>query len=106
MTDSHSEGDLRLLRNDARQRYEAWIGDTRAGVATYGETDTSTTFIHTIVDEAFGGRGIGSRLAAFALQDTVDRGKRIVARCPFIRAYLAEHPEFDEHVDLPKLVSP
>lgn len=106
MTESHSEEDLRLLRNDARLRYEAWLGDTRAGVATYRETEASATFIHTIVDEAFGGRGIGSQLAAFALQDTVDRGKRIVPRCPFIRAYLAEHPEFDEHVDSPKLVSP
>ena len=106
MTDSHTEGELRLLRNDARQRYEAWLGDTRAGVATYRETDSTATFIHTIVDEAFGGRGIGSQLAAFALQDAVDRGKRIVPRCPFIRAYLAEHPEFAEHVDMPKPVSP
>ena len=106
MTDRHSENELRLLRNEARSRYEAWSGDSRAGVATYRETDASVTFIHTLVDDAFGGRGIGSRLAAFALQDTVDRGKRIIPKCPFIRAYLGEHPEFDEHVDSPDLVSP
>jgi uncharacterized protein len=106
MTESTFDDGLRLLRNDARSRYEVWLGDTRAGVATYRETDTSIAFIHTIVDDAFGGRGIGSRLAAFALQDAVDRGKRILPRCPFIRAYVADHPEFDEHVDHPDLVAP
>ena len=106
MTDTHPDHDLRLVRNDPRSRYEAWLGDTRAGVATFRESETSVTFIHTIVDEAFGGRGIGSRLAAFALDDTVGRGKRIIPRCPFIRAYLTDHPEYDEHVEHPNLVSP
>lgn len=94
----------RLLRNDAERRYEIWLDETLAGVATFRESDTQVTFIHTIVDKAFGGRGLGSTLAAFALQDTVDRGKRIVPMCPFIRDYLEDHHEFDDHVDLPKPV--
>ena len=106
MTDSQSDESPRLTRNDARSRYEIWLGDTRAGMATYRETDSSVTFIHTIVDEAFGGRGLGSRLAEFAVKDTVDRGKRIVPRCPFIREFLRGHSEYDEHVDQPARVSP
>lgn len=106
MTDSQSGEDVRVVRNDAASRYELWLGETRAGIATYRETDTSVTFIHTIVDDAFSGRGLGSRLAAFVLSDTVDRGKRIVPRCPFLREYLRGHHEFDEYVDLPAPVSP
>ena len=106
MTDRQSGEDLRLLRNDARSRYEAWLGDTRAGIATYRESDAGVTFIHTIVEGAFGGRGVGSRLAEFALSDAVSRGKRIIPKCPFIRAYLADHHEFDEYVEHPDLVSP
>jgi predicted GNAT family acetyltransferase len=106
MTNSETDDSPRLVRNDAGSRYEIWIGETRAGVATYRETESSVTFIHTIVDEAFGGRGLGSTLAAFALQDTVDRGKRIVPRCPFIREYLRGHHEFDDVVDQPARVAP
>lgn len=99
-----AEQEPRLLRNDAGGRYEIWLADTLVGVATFRESDTQVTFIHTIVDEAFGGRGFGSQLAAFALQDTVDRGKRIVPRCPFIREYLESHHELDEHLDSPNPV--
>lgn len=102
--DTSNAQDVRLLRDDAGQRYEIWLGDARAGVATYRENDVRVTFLHTIVDEAFGGRGFGSRLARFALQDTVDRNKRIVPVCPFIAEYLQSHHEFDEHIDLPRSV--
>jgi predicted GNAT family acetyltransferase len=102
--DTPVDQEPRLLRNAAERRFEIWLGDGRAGVATFRETDDHVTFLHTIVDEAFGGRGLGSTLAAFALQDTVERGKRIVPICPFIGEYLESHREFDEHVDLPKRV--
>jgi predicted GNAT family acetyltransferase len=104
MTDTSAQQESRLLRNAAERRYEIWLGNTRAGVATFRETDTHVTFLHTIVDEGFGGRGLGSKLAAYALHDAVDRGKRIVPICPFIAAYVEDNHEFDEHLDLPKPV--
>ncbi|MBG6238856.1 putative GNAT family acetyltransferase [Mycetocola sp. CAN_C7] len=99
MTDSAVSDEPRLVRNEPESRYEVWVGETRAGIATYRESDSRVTFVHTIVDKAFGGHGLGSRLAAFALEDTVSRGKRIVPRCPFIREYLQSHHEFDDHID-------
>jgi predicted GNAT family acetyltransferase len=104
MTGTTAEREPRLLRNADERRYEIWLGEVRAGVATYRETDTQVTFVHTVVDDAFGGRGLGSKLAAHALQDTADRGKRIVPVCPFISEYLETHHEFDDHVDTPKWV--
>ena len=101
MTDTSADREPRLLRNVSDRRYEIWLGDSRAGVATFRESDTRVTFLHTVVDTAFEGRGIGSLLAAFALQDTVDRGKRIVPLCPFIAAYVDDHDEFVDHVDTP-----
>ncbi|MET1051490.1 MAG: GNAT family N-acetyltransferase [Mycetocola sp.] len=106
MTDSEQNDEPRLVRNDAEARYEVWVGDTRAGIATYRESDARITFVHTIVDKAFGGRGLGSLLAGFALKDAVARGKRIVPRCPFIREYLQSHHEFDAYIDLPERQRP
>jgi predicted GNAT family acetyltransferase len=102
MSDISTEQEPRLLRNAARNRYEIWLGESRAGVATFRESDTHVTFLHTIVEDAFEGRGLGSRLAAFALKDTVERGKRIVPVCPFIAEYLATHHDFGEQVDTPR----
>ena len=101
MTNTPADREPRLLRNERDRRYEIWLGDTRAGVATFRESDTRVTFLHTVIDPAFGGRGLGTLLAAFALQDTVDRKKRIVPLCPFIAAYVEDHDEFAAHIDMP-----
>ncbi|GAA1882493.1 hypothetical protein GCM10009715_31110 [Paeniglutamicibacter psychrophenolicus] len=38
---------------------------------------------------------MASRLAAEALKDTVGQGHKIVAVCPYIKAWLLKHHEFD-----------
>jgi hypothetical protein len=50
------------------------------------------------VDEAHEGQGIGSRLAAGALDDIRGRGLTIVPLCPFVSAYLARHSEYADLV--------
>ncbi len=53
---------------------------------------------HTTVDESYGGQGLGGRLARFAVEGTIDAGLQIVPVCPFIKAWLGRHPEYDAHV--------
>lgn len=83
-------------------RYEVLDGERVVGRSPYRPFDDPTgpqrIFFHTVVDDAYEGRGLGSRLAAFALRDTVDAGLRIVPVCPFITAYLGRHREFADHV--------
>jgi uncharacterized protein len=92
----------KVVRNEERNRYEAWAGDTLAGVAEYRERGDRTVFTHTEVDGAFEGKGVGKALAAAALDDTVRRGRVIVPLCPFITTYLTKHPEYEEHVRRPE----
>ncbi|MBB5914508.1 putative GNAT family acetyltransferase [Nocardia transvalensis] len=87
-----------VVRNDAQHRYEVWYGDKLAGFAEYRERDTDTVFIHTEIDSAFGGKGLGSILARDAITDVIARGRAVVPRCAFIKSWLDKHPEFDEHV--------
>lgn len=87
-----------VVRNDAQHRYEVWYGDALAGFTEYREQDNDTTFIHTEIDSAFGGKGLGSVLAHDAIEDVIKRGRAIVPRCPFIKAWLDKHPEYDDHV--------
>jgi len=93
--------DERVVRNDERERYELWRGNTLVGVADVREMGGATVFTHTGIRPEFQGAGAGSTLVKAALEDTVARGEKIVAGCSFVADYVAEHHEFDEH-----LVSP
>lgn len=92
----------KVVRNEERNRYEAWSGDTLAGVAVYRERGDRTVFTHTEVESAFEGQGVAKALAAVALADVVERGRVIVPLCPFIAGYLRKHTEYEEHVRWPE----
>lgn len=86
------------VRHDAEGlRYQLLDGDTVIGGAHYRPFEDPSgpqrIFHHTIVDEAYGGRGLGSRLATFALEDTAAAGLAVVPVCPYISAFLERHPE-------------
>jgi len=69
---------------------------TEAGGAYYQRHAGVVIFTHTEVDPAFEGKGIGSQLAAGALGLVRDAGATTVPLCPFIRAYMGKHPEYDD----------
>lgn len=56
-------------------------------------------FPHTVVEDAFGGRGVGKALVRGALDDVHSRGRRIVPVCPFFASYVDKHPEYQGLVD-------
>ena len=92
----------KVVRNEEQNRYEAWSGDTLAGVAVYRERGDRTVFTHTEVEAAFEGKGVAKALVAAALDDVVERGRVIVPLCPFIADYLRKHTEYEEHVRWPE----
>jgi uncharacterized protein len=96
-----SEPELKIADNADRRRYEAFLGDEKAGYSEYHLQPERVVFTHTVVKPQFEGRGIGSRLAKFAVNDARDRGLRITPVCPFIRAWLRRHSEYDAIVDYP-----
>jgi predicted GNAT family acetyltransferase len=75
--------------------------DEVVAYAEYRLRPGAIAFTHTVVDPAYEGKGIGSRLARTVLDDAVSRGLRIVPYCPFIAAFLERHSEYGEHVDTP-----
>jgi predicted GNAT family acetyltransferase len=48
--------------------------------------------VHTEVPEELRGRRVGDTLVKAALEAGRAAGLRIVAVCPFVRAYLRKHP--------------
>ncbi len=81
-----------VTRNDEQDRYELKVGDAAAGFAAFQRDDQGRlVFDHTEIDKAFGGRGLGTALAADALADVARRGEVVVPECPFIVKFLREN---------------
>lgn len=79
-------------RNDERGRYEIRAGDTIAGYTIFRPDEKGRlVFPHTVIDPAFGGRGLGSVLVREALTDVARRGETVVPECPFVVKYLRTH---------------
>ena len=64
-----------------------------AGFVDYHAQPGLITVLHTEVDPAFEGQGVGSRLVEGMLDDIRARGLRVLPICPFVRAYVRRHPE-------------
>jgi predicted GNAT family acetyltransferase len=83
-----------VVRNDERSQYELWVGDLLIGLIAFRSRPDRIVMIHTEVDERLEGRGLGGRLVSGALDDVRARGLHVTPLCPFVAAYIREHPEY------------
>lgn len=86
---------ITVTDNPDKSRYEAHLEGNLVGYATYQLTTALIVFTHTEVVPECEGKGVGSALAKFALDDVRDQGQRqVLLLCPFIKAWIARHPEY------------
>ncbi len=84
----------RVIDNPEELRYELWLGTKLAGEIRYTrEEDGTVVLVHTEVDPAYKGRGLGNVLVQGALDDLRERGVAYRVICPFVAAYLRRHPQ-------------
>jgi uncharacterized protein len=80
------------------RRYEAHVDGRLAGFAQYRLVGDEITFTHTEVKPDYEGRGVGGRLAKFALDDARTRGLGVQPACSFIRSWIERHPDYGDLV--------
>ena len=86
--------DIVVVDNPAHSRFEIQVDGQVAGFASYRLAPGRIVFTHTEIDPVYEGRGLGSKLAAGALDAARSRSLLVDAQCPFIAAYLKRHPEY------------
>ena len=85
--------------NPEERQFEVLVEGVRAGLARYVRRPGRLVFVHTEVDPAYSGQGVGSVLAAGALDAARAEGVRVLPLCPFIEGFIAKHPEYADLVD-------
>jgi predicted GNAT family acetyltransferase len=82
----------------ANMRYTVSVDGQLAGFVTYSKHGDIVTLVHTEIDEAFEGHGVGSSLARGTLDDLRERGYRVRPQCPFMRRFIQRHEEYSDLV--------
>lgn len=92
MTTAHD-----VRHNAPAGRYELDV-DGRLVVLDYRRTGGVIVLTRVETPPPLRGRGLAGRLTRHALEAARGEGLRVVPHCPFVRAYIDKHPEFEDLV--------
>jgi uncharacterized protein len=82
-----------IINNTAHHRFELVV-DGHLATGFYKIDGNVITFMHTEVPPELGGRGVGSKLVQGALDQLRASGTKVIAACPFVKAWIGKHPEY------------
>ena len=82
-----------IINNKTKHRYELAV-DGHIAATYYAIADGVITFVHTEVPPELGGKGVGSRLIKGALDQVRAEGLKVIAQCPFVKAWIDKHPDY------------
>lgn len=92
---------LTVQERPEAHRYEASDeSGVVAGFVEYVDHRGSRLLFHTEVDDAFEGKGVGSTLAREAIEQAFNTGLEVHVSCPFIKAWVARHPDYEGKVTI------
>jgi predicted GNAT family acetyltransferase len=76
-----------------RERFEITVDGELAGFTQYARRPGLIAYVHTEIDPAFGGRGLGSELIAAAVAAARSEELEVLPFCQFVRGWFEKHPE-------------
>ncbi|MCL2802747.1 MAG: N-acetyltransferase [Micrococcales bacterium] len=87
-----------VVNHPAASQFEMAVDGKSVGLLQYQLRPGVVALTHTEVTPRFGGRGLGSCLVHQALDWANQLGLKVLPFCPFVRDYIAAHPQFLELV--------
>jgi len=88
--------EITLEETDTKARYSALVDGHEAEMTYSRAGDTTIIIDHTSVPDALRGRGVGLALVRRGVEDARAKGLKIVPLCPFAKAQIAKHPEWQD----------
>ena len=90
--------DIKVTDAPERSRFEITVDGALSGFAFYRLRPGRITFVHTEIDDAYAGQGLGGKLARVVLDAARARGLAVRPDCPFIKSWIAKHPDYADLV--------
>jgi uncharacterized protein len=84
-----------IVDNKPDHRFELVV-EGHLAAAYYKVDGNVITFVHTEVPPELGGKGVGSKLVQAALDQVRAEGMKVIAECPFVKAWIGKHPEYKD----------
>jgi predicted GNAT family acetyltransferase len=82
-----------VINDPSQHRYQLTV-DGHVAATYYEIAGGVITFVHTEVPPELGGQGIGSKLIKGALDQVRADGLRVVAQCPFVKAFIDKNAAY------------
>ena len=83
----------RVEHDAAASRFVARLAGGEGFLSYVARGDGMLDLQHTVVPESERGRGVGEALVRAAVEHARREGSRVVPTCPFVAAWLDDHPE-------------
>lgn len=82
-----------ILHNEKDKRFETEV-DGQFAYVDYIPYEGGLDFTHTWVPREIGGKGVAAALVDHALQYARDNHLKVIASCPYVKAYVQKHDEY------------
>ena len=92
---------MTVEHDEAGNRFFVRVGDDEAELAYSRVGPKLIDVQHTFVPASARGQGLAEALASAAFAYAREQGFRVVPTCPFVRRWLAHHPDEAKLVDPP-----
>ena len=90
--------DINVAQQTDQSRYVITVDGEEAGFADYKDSAQVREFDHTVVYDAFQGKGLSKPLIKFALDDTRAAGHSIIPTCSAVERFISKNPEYQDLV--------
>ena len=92
-----SQPDSNYTFNEAASQFQLTVEGHTAFIE-FSRTGDIIILPHTEVPAALEGRGVGKQLVEQTLTYIEQQGWKVVPLCPFVKAYIQRHPEWERIV--------
>lgn len=79
-------------------RFEILVDGNIAGFVDYRRDGGVVDLVHTEIDDAYEGQGLGGKLARGALDAVRAEGATVVPTCEFIKGWIDKHEDYQDLV--------
>jgi len=87
--------EIKISNNEQNLHFETKLDGGEYAFVEYRWHKEALVLMHTLVPEGHEGKGIAGALAKFALEYAKEKKLPLMVYCPYVRAYMKRHPEYD-----------